>query len=225
MIHVVVVVGVVPQEGETVLTCLHAAHELVGQDSVLLGVHHRGEVGLHGVAAVCHGVDAGCHAVAATSVDEDDTVGALGTVDGCSVLKDGDLLDVINVYSGEDVVEETVVYGCIAILQVLHHTVEDDKGLCGRVQRVDALQHYQGAHAGRAGTVDDAEVAAQLALHLALDGQCRVGVDVGDGLSGDVKLVLHIFVELVGEQLDDHVALGLLGRDDHAGVAGGRDVE
>ena len=108
----------------------------------MLVIHHGGEVRLHRVAAIGDSIDAGCHAVSATGVDEDNAVSTLGTIDGSSVFENGNLLNIVYVNTGEDIVEEAVVNGCVTILQILHHTVKNDERLGGGVERIDTLNHH-----------------------------------------------------------------------------------
>ena len=182
VLAVVIVVGILVQELEVAHRGVGGLQHFRGIAAILLGAHHIDELGLERHAGRDAGGDAGGHGLVAARVDEDDAVGALGTIEGRAVAQHGDALDVGRRDVGQHVVVEAAVQHLAVALLVEDHAVDHDEGLGIAVERVQTVDEHHAAYAGRAATADGVDLGAQLLLDFLLDGTRRrnAGHDGGD---------------------------------------------
>ena len=188
-----------------------AGQQFGGVESIVLGLHHRGEFGNEFEARVDVHVDLRCHALVALGFDDEHTVGALGSVESRSVFHDGDVLDVVDIEVGEHIVVITIVEHLASVLHVHDDIVDDDERLRIGMERVDALDEHDVSNARDATARDGAHVSTELPLDERVDGQFGgVGKVVGRGL--DISIGLRSIGGREGLMVESAVGhLALLG--------------
>ena len=137
---------------------------------ILTAVHHLGIARSQFEATKDVDIDFGCHGMSALGVDNHNAVGTASTIERGGVLEHFHGFDVLRVDTCKDVVEESVVDGLSVELEVHHHSVEDDKRLRVEVEGVETMNEHGCTLALYARTIDGANVASELLLDIAVDG-------------------------------------------------------
>ncbi len=179
ILGIVIIGRVAVEEGE----CAHIGH-LVGQhlcgiESVFLIVEHLGQTRHQLETTANIHIDAGSHTLITLGIDENHAVGTFGTIDGTTVLEYGDILDILHIDVGEDVVVVSAVQHALIVLQVSEYTIYDYKRLRIALQGVDTLHEHHVAlsRIGAAGYA--ADVGTQTLLDDGIDAHIHtVVVDV-----------------------------------------------
>ena len=94
ILRIVVIVRILLQELEGTVAGIGGLQHLRSIAAVLLGIHHRQEPRFESDTGRDVGRDTGGHRLVALGLDDDNTVGTLGTVQGSTITHDGHFLDV-----------------------------------------------------------------------------------------------------------------------------------
>ena len=80
--------------------------------------------------------------MAALGLDEDNAVGATGTIEGCRILQHRHLVDILGRYRSQHIENVTLMEGYTALLHIQLHTVDNDKRLGIGIDGADASDEH-----------------------------------------------------------------------------------
>ncbi len=200
----IIVAGALIQEGvrakRTGSIILHSADHVTQISSVLVTAQDIKLVGSKFCSTIYTYINLGGHALTALGVDDQSTVGTLGTIESCGILDNLYTLNILWVETQENIVIEAFVHGGTVILRVDDVTIHDEDRLCVGIQRVDTTNIHERTDTWQAIALDGADITAQLTLDIFVDAHAA-GLIQGhlalrcDGCSVSIKTV-----ELSGEQ-------------------------
>ena len=223
---IIVIGGILVEELELGVLGARTAQELRSIVAILVGIHHVIILGQQGDTGRDTGGDTGSHRLVAAGLDENHTIGTLGTIKSGTVTHHGHLLDICGIDVAEDVIEESVVQHLASILLVDGHTINHYQWLGIHIQRVETLDEGNATHTGRTVSVGGIGVGTQLLLHLLLDID---GVRIGEasGLLVTAQVVGLGIITLEGGAIEHDVLLLFRGSEtsQHGVVVGRRDIE
>ena len=207
MIHIIIIIVWIGVEELELVELGSRGLKHLGCISAILGcVHHvhslRQELHAYG----CVEVDACCHGLVALGVDENHTIGCLGTIDSGSVLEHFDGLDVVHVDGSKEVVEVAKVNHFAIVEHVVNHSVEHNQRLCIGIEGIETVDEHGGTLCVERRTGNAANIGTQAVANLIVDGHVGGCLEVGDAyLLGTSRHQFVVREIAFGEQLDVHV--------------------
>ena len=123
---------------------VHPFHHICGIHAVVACIKHRNT--LEGTLDARPGIDGNLrrHVVTTLRVDQDHSIGCLGTIDGCSILEYLYALNVVWWYEGKWIAEVTGMERCLVILRLPDDSIYNIEWCVGHVGRMDSSNQNLG---------------------------------------------------------------------------------
>ena len=142
----------------------------------------------------------------ALGIDDDDTIGTTGTVEGSGILEYRHLVDILWRDGRQHIEDVAQMQRPTALLHVELHAIEDHEGLGIAVERTDTTDKHGGSLFQVAGMHVHTDVATQFGGHLFIDRQ-TIAVRDKTVLSGDGSTIGIHRGKGITQQVDAHALL------------------